>query len=111
MIVPRIIHAPVRISRPAHQDDGAALHLQAGEVAHRPADDDDARASSACRLRCPAEPSTRIVPPFMPGQAAAVGRADLAAGVAADVDQAARHLAADPVGGVARAPRCVPPFM
>ena len=82
MIVPRIIQAPVRSSAPLREDDGAALHLQAGEVSHRPADDDDPALHPHADFETGrAVDDDRAV--RHPGAAAAVGRADLSAGVAA----------------------------
>ena len=51
---------------PAHQEKRAAFHLQAGEIAHRAFDGDDAARFMRMPTSMPADPSTRIAPPFIP---------------------------------------------
>ena len=99
-IVPRIIQAPVRISAPPSRKMVPPFICRPAKSRTGPP-----TAMMPRFIRMPTSMPGRALDEDRPAvharQAAAIGGADLPAGVAADADQPAGHLGADPVGGVA----------
>src|SRR5262249_11696695 len=86
--------------RPALQEDGAALHLQAGEVTHGSFHCNDASLHPHADFHaCRSVDDDRA--PVHAGRASTVGGSDLSARIAVNLDEPAGHLGTDPVRGVA----------